>query len=330
MMRFILRLLSDYRTPLMGMAAVMIIFCHAHKFGVIMPNLMTKILSFGNLGVDIFLLLSGVGCYYSLSKLASRSVGAWYKRRLIRILIPYALMQVPFWTYQICVANFDLFDSLYVFSTLKFWTFHKGAWYVALLMPLYILTPPLYRLLQACRQYRLIGGFVLMLFIIIACSMDFSQLKEESVMCNLRWAFQRTASFVIGLSIAPYVKQGKCVNLWFILGICALSYFFVHKFVSDYVFMGWCQVPFFVVAFIYFFQRISNNGAVFKFLSWMGIVSLESYLANIYLCGAVSDFTKRTGWNDTGGYMGYLLVIVLGVFVSWGINELAKRVNKMI
>ena len=142
-MKFSLKYLSDYRTPLMGIAALMVVLCHAPKFGVSMTCSVATILQAGGLGVDIFLLLSGIGCYYSLSKLGNVSIASWYKRRLVRIFVPYALMQIPFGIYWLCVCNFDFFDSLYEFSTIKFWTLHKGAWYVALLLPLYMLTPPI-------------------------------------------------------------------------------------------------------------------------------------------------------------------------------------------
>ena len=142
MIKFNLKYLSDYRTPLMGIAAIMIILCHATDYGVRMPNVMAKILMEGGLGVDIFLMLSGIGCYYSLLNFGAAPIAAWYKRRLIRIFIPYALMQIPFWVYWLCIGNFDFLNQLYEFSTIKFWTAHHGAWYVALLLPLYVITPP--------------------------------------------------------------------------------------------------------------------------------------------------------------------------------------------
>lgn len=64
---FSLELLSKYRTQLMGIAAIMIIICHAVSYGVVLPSILKKITLYGNLGVDIFLFLSGLGCYYSLS-----------------------------------------------------------------------------------------------------------------------------------------------------------------------------------------------------------------------------------------------------------------------
>ena len=67
-LQFNLKDLSSFRTQLMGMAAIMILVCHAEASHVLMPGWLAKMMNFGNFGVDIFLFLSGLGCYYSLSK----------------------------------------------------------------------------------------------------------------------------------------------------------------------------------------------------------------------------------------------------------------------
>ena len=135
-----LNLLSKYRTPLMGLAALMVIFCHAPYYGVVMPRVVHEVLGRGNLGVDIFLFLSGMGCWYSLFK--GVSLKQWYYRRFVRIFIPYLLMQIPLWIWKLCNGEFSLSNEVLVFSTAGFWLNHVGAWYVALLVPLYLLTPP--------------------------------------------------------------------------------------------------------------------------------------------------------------------------------------------
>ena len=62
---FNLGLLSKYRTTLMGIAAIFIILCHIPQYGVEVHHTLRSILIYGNIGVDIFLFLSGLGCYYS-------------------------------------------------------------------------------------------------------------------------------------------------------------------------------------------------------------------------------------------------------------------------
>lgn len=59
--------LSRYRTELMGLSAVLILICHAYAY-VELPEVVRYMLSLGNMGVDLFLFLSGMGMWYSLSK----------------------------------------------------------------------------------------------------------------------------------------------------------------------------------------------------------------------------------------------------------------------
>lgn len=139
LLKFDLNLLSKYRTQLMGVATIMVILCHAPNYGVEMSGSSRKILGFGGIGGDIFLLLSGIGCYYSLSK--GFTIKEWYKKRFVRIFVPYTLMQIPFRGYRLFVGNFEFKKEVLIFFTIDFWTQHVGAWYVALLLPLYILTP---------------------------------------------------------------------------------------------------------------------------------------------------------------------------------------------
>lgn len=138
-MQFNLSYLSKYRTELMGIAALMVISIHAVDYGVAMPTILSKVMGYGWLGVDLFLFLSGIGIYYSLSK--KHTLKGWYKKRLIRIFVPYTLIQIPFWSYRLITHEFDLKSELLNFSTINFWLEHSGAWYVALLFPLYLLAP---------------------------------------------------------------------------------------------------------------------------------------------------------------------------------------------
>lgn len=75
----------------MGTAALLVIFGHSAGNGVVMPGWMESLCGLASVGVDIFLLVSGLGLWYSLQKFgASEGVTTWYKRRYARILIPLA------------------------------------------------------------------------------------------------------------------------------------------------------------------------------------------------------------------------------------------------
>lgn len=60
--------ISKYRSELMGVATILIFVVHSYDRGVVMPASIKTICALGSLGVDIFLLVSGFGLWYSLSK----------------------------------------------------------------------------------------------------------------------------------------------------------------------------------------------------------------------------------------------------------------------
>lgn len=60
--------ISEYRTELMGVATLLVIFGHSAGNGVVMPGWMESLCGLASVGVDIFLLVSGLGLWYSLQK----------------------------------------------------------------------------------------------------------------------------------------------------------------------------------------------------------------------------------------------------------------------
>ena len=84
-----LSLISQYRTALMGIATIMILVCHSAG-PISMPSIIGYPISYLNIGVDIFLFLSGMGMYYSLKKrmtrlLSGADIQAWSKRFKYRL-----------------------------------------------------------------------------------------------------------------------------------------------------------------------------------------------------------------------------------------------------
>ena len=68
MMSFKIQEISKYRTELMGVATLLVIFGHSAGNGVVMPGWMESLCGLASVGVDIFLLVSGLGLWYSLRK----------------------------------------------------------------------------------------------------------------------------------------------------------------------------------------------------------------------------------------------------------------------
>ena len=135
--------LKDYsrgRTTVMGIATAMILWFH-FEYPMAAGTAAEFIKLICDLGVDLFLLASGVGMYFALEK--HRSYASFLGSRLRRIMPVYLLVSVPWFVYlQLHNGSRDWVACLMNISTLSFWL--KGdltCWYVAGILALYLVTP---------------------------------------------------------------------------------------------------------------------------------------------------------------------------------------------
>lgn len=149
MIQFNVQDISEYRGQLMGIATLLVIFGHSVGNGVAMPRWMESLCGLSSVGVDIFLLVSGLGLWYSLTSLngnnVQQGVRCWYLRRYKRILIPYLIIIGFHYTLSV-LHGMPISQALFELSTLSYWVNHQGAWFIAMLIPVYALTPLHYRI----------------------------------------------------------------------------------------------------------------------------------------------------------------------------------------
>ena len=133
-------ILSKHRSPLMGFAILFIMLFHLENRS---PFLDTHFFSIGDSGVEIFLLLSGLGVFYSLSRTNGTSPWYFYKRRLIRILPAFWLVIIPLSLYSLIKGAIPF--SIFITRVLGLSAFNeaaRGYWYITVLLVCYIITPP--------------------------------------------------------------------------------------------------------------------------------------------------------------------------------------------
>lgn len=314
---FRLSALSEYRSQLMGIAAILILICHANGNGVEMPAILKRLFTFGNYGVDIFLLLSGMGMYHSLekAKTINQSIGSWYKRRFIRILVPYTLIALPYWLYVSIADNSSFVGFIENFSTLSFWTKHQGAWYVALIIPLYLLSPTIYRL---CRKNV---GIATMLFIIAALTMlPFISLPNNAIINNIVFALSKSPCFFVGFLTGILIKRNYKIKNLYIIVLCIITCILYKLGDIQGVAIYWIlTLPIIYIStiFINFAKRIAIFNST---LVLMGTISLESYLTNIYLGDILS-----TLWVGSK-LLAYGIIIIIGITTSIIISKLSQKI----
>ena len=162
-----LSLISVYRTELMGVATLLILLCHAPGNGIALPSLLDHGLRWMGIGVDFFLFLSGLGLYFSLRKIEKLLV--WYKRRYLRILVPFQLFAIPYYLFRMIVDRDGWLHFFGNLTTFSFWTRHEGAWFVAMLIPLYLLAPLIAKIIDI-QNHRWIPTIVLCIVSVFGAS----------------------------------------------------------------------------------------------------------------------------------------------------------------
>ena len=140
--------LSKYRSALMGIGILGVMLAHYllwAKIASIIPTAFFRPFT-GLVFTEGFLLLSGLGLYYSWQK--DSSTISFYKKRIHRLFIPYILISFAFIVYSTIISNSSLLESTLRLLTLKFWVFgNDSMWYISVSLALYLAFPFIYRIL---------------------------------------------------------------------------------------------------------------------------------------------------------------------------------------
>ena len=136
-----LSLLSKYRTYIMGAAMMWVMFTHTIYYG------NSEVIHFlhviGIYGVDMFLLVSGMGIYRSMRQ--SKSVGEFYRKRAVRILPAYFVVAISWYLFfKTDVAFSDKVMAIFGINYYRGTIYHIQEffdWYIPFITIMYLLTP---------------------------------------------------------------------------------------------------------------------------------------------------------------------------------------------
>lgn len=328
---FELEELSIKRTQLMGIATLMIIICHASASHVLMPHWLSSLMDLGNFGVDIFLFLSGLGLFYSLSKkpvITPRGGVNYYKRRYYRICIPYLLVFVPYSILYLILHEYTLLDSLLCISALEFWFFHRGAWFVSLIVILYLLAPDLVKVLSKKGKWIYLGVFILV--ITVLCKMPNDGWSHTNLIHNVQFAFGRVPSFLMGMTVAQACMEKKTVSVVWLLILAIAGLVLAKVFTLGFV-TAWLVIPLVMWLFVLLIN-MSNSTWSERVLLFFGGISLESYLTNISVNSALSAIIPEYLYSTVfyGKYLQYAIVVVAGLVLAYYVKKCTSRIIKSL
>ena len=311
--------LSKYRPQLMGAAMIWVMLFHAWDLEFpLLPLELIRSAGFG--GVDIFIVLAGVGLVMSLSA-REQGWGTFMARRCVRILPAYYAVMVSYTLFCILRKTAPVSALLWNSALLGYWVQAEGAfnWYVSGVMLYYAITPLCFRLLKGTRRRELWTAAA------VAAGLALCRYLLD----NGGWHYQdvafRMPVFFLGLLMGFYVVEKRAVGkkdilFWSVWLLCGMIYLvFAFAVDPDVLYLPLCHlflfttVPMCLVACLCF-EKLPLGG-LWKLLGLIGENSLEIYLLN------VSFFSETALWQryldfDPGHYIYYLLTIPLNILLG--------------
>ncbi len=188
-----LNILSKKRDFIMGLSILWIMLFHVGSYTrIVTPTFFEDL---GYSGVDIFILLSGYGCYYSLKR--DSNVVRFLGRRLRRLLPSYLPFIIIYMAWR-CLQQRMYFVEICGNLTMTGWwngDANQFNWYVDAIVLFYILAPYLCGIIMKTKRPIVVSAGLIAIAYVISFSFMHGQLLIA--MCRL-------PIFILGIFLARY------------------------------------------------------------------------------------------------------------------------------
>ncbi len=318
--------ISRYRGELMGIAMIFIFLFH-----VALPrsDMFFGLRRVGNIGVDMFLFLSGVGLWFSWMK--HPSLKLFFKRRYLRVypawFIISCLYYIPHFHGGGVRAWVDLIGDITI--NWDFWLHDElKFWYIPAMMMLYLFAPPYMQLIRRHPVYRWLPVVMILWCILVQYV---SPIHNAVGHIEIFWS--RVPIFFIGINMGEAVRRKDKMDgasIWMILIVFAMtlsaSIFLeqeLHGHFPIYV-ERMLYIPL-TITTILLLNRVFRRtpkwfNTIFKFV---GALSLECYLIHIHF---VLDYIPKT----CGYWTTFLVCVVITMPLAWLLSKIVNYISKFI
>lgn len=222
---FTTKSIRDARIPIFAFSTLWILFFHlsgniGFPSGNIVWTAIRYFISFGNYGVDIFLILSAIGLSASMRK---NKIKDFYYHRFKRVVIPYLIIALPFFVwYDLILHHSGLGSFIGNVSTVNYWICgNHPTWYVAFILIAYLLFPCIYKLDKKSKHISTLS--------LIICSVAievFFRVNNFAIYTNCERALSRIPVFLLGVLLSDIFLDNQKIHKVFvpisvvIIGLC--------------------------------------------------------------------------------------------------------------
>lgn len=328
----------ENRASIYGLMAVWIMLFHIQGYaGVPLPFLskyinypLSYVIGLGNVGVDVFMFLSGYCLTLSYAKY--KRVSDFYNKRFKRLLIPYILIATPFLIWKNCIAeDIDIISrfSGFISDLCGFSFIHTGmdwTWFIFAIFLLYAVFPLLYNM---CKM----GGgksIILLVIVFIFIHLCYTYIPENIVSHRFAIAYCRIPIFLIGIMCAFYLSKIKnelyrpviCISLSILLywGIYCFSKYYPVQYNNLFEGRMWLGFIPYVLPICYLSGWLFGKIPKLPLLNILGEISLEIYLIHILIL----NLFKHYHYNDILGGWCYLIIPVVTIILSISVQNITK------
>lgn len=336
-----------YRQEFMGLACVMVMICHIPKMYLRLAHPLVVIFTRGIIGVDIFLFLSGIGMVFSLTNQPSKR--KFYKKRYLRLLLPYVIISCPYWLLHTLITKDTILNFIINFTGLSVWmgTGVLTVWYVALIAILYSITPLIFGFMSSKIPDGIIlrkGRSILILVIAIIFNILLLLLAPHYYE-QVEIALARIPIFIMGIVYGILILEGKgSKKAYLILLVVAplllvgVLYFspsavglwrLSERLIQGLTGLTICFIAGIIIRFIPTILR--------KFLVFMGSISLECYLVHLFVIHIIHDIIENMllipietffPSNDILNIIVYILLMIPCIGIAYLANTFCSKMSK--
>ncbi len=318
--------ISRYRGELMGAAMLFIMLFHVD---LARSDTFFGLRRMGNIGVDMFLFLSGIGLWFSWAK--TPSVKHFYLRRFVRIypawLIIAALFYIPSFHGGSTWSWINLFGEL--FFNWGFWLHDElNFWYIPAIMMLYLFAPPYMELIRRHPIYRWLPVVMVMWCILVQWVTPINH-----VVGHLEIFWSRVPIFFIGINMGEMVRRKQTIDgqgiwmifLMFVMALASSIFLEQEKHGQFPLFIErMLYIPLTVTAILILnrvFRRLPERANYcFRFV---GALSLECYLIHQHF--VLAYIPQSLSYWPT-----FLLCLVITLPLAWILQKITQVIQRAV
>ncbi|WP_196805734.1 acyltransferase family protein [Butyrivibrio sp. WCD2001] len=324
----------------MGIAILLIVISHNNMdFPWGFHNVNSGIKMLCQVGVDIFFLLSGFGCYYSMKK--DSNPISFYKKRIMRLVPPYLTVLLIFSLYAICVMGKTLKEYLWTYSLVSFYVDNTlNEWFIASIILVYLIYPLIFAIVE--KSETILKAWIILLYAIIVLFLFHIIRIPYPVKVVFELLGTRFPAFLIGSWLAKNSEGNRGIKFSTALYLIILGA--LSCILSLYVFKVKVANSWFIIRTVFIFIVFSilicwiaarikaeNNNIIrccTAFFTFIGGITLELYLVHEKVLGILTPIMY--GILPLNSYLVQLVIYILGTILSILLaNYLSKLLERL-